>query len=109
LVSATINVETSLTILLLTTHNGSAVIQLIFLEQKYIIPVVSISTFQFFFLFFWRQGLSSPGWPGTSYVAQADLELLILLPLSPKCWLQVGATPSFYFNLTKEIILQMMG
>ena len=26
------------------------------------------------------------GWPGTSYISEADLELLILLPLPPQCW-----------------------
>lgn len=28
----------------------------------------------------------SQGWPPTSYVAKAGLELMIFLPLPPKCW-----------------------
>jgi hypothetical protein len=30
--------------------------------------------------------LCSPGWPGTRYVDQASLKVIVLLPLPPECW-----------------------
>jgi hypothetical protein len=44
-------------------------------------------SFMFIYLFVWdKLSPCSPEWPGTCYIAQADLELTILLPQHPSCW-----------------------
>lgn len=40
---------------------------------------------QFYFCFWYRVS-KSLGWPQIPYVAEGDLELLMLLPASPECW-----------------------
>lgn len=42
-----------------------------------------------------RQGLLYPGWPQTHYVANEDLELLILWPPPPECWDDRCASPTW--------------
>lgn len=39
-----------------------------------------------FYTFVWDRVLCSLGWPQTQYMTEAGFELLIFLPLPPKCW-----------------------
>jgi hypothetical protein len=50
-------------------------------------------------LFFSEDLVCSPGWPGTHYVTQADLELTIL-PQPPECWVYRCVPPYLAFLKT---------
>jgi hypothetical protein len=63
---------------------------------------VRSSYFILFILFYCdRVLLCNPGWPGTPYVAQADLKLIILLPLG--AWI----TGMYHYTWFKKLFFKM--